>query len=349
MSSIPPITVFEGGGGNPNQGTGDDVGNDPVTVDPGGDGDGPVIGNGDGPTTYEYSIEDLHLATGSAYVASESSTIICNSSVAVFTRLTSFASRNTSTMVSSNCCSYAALRGFVCLGSSRMRLDSSVASVSAQNFSAAASSSLLVTRCASVFPVLTGVLVSRCSTFDPTNFDSMTVVWANFDPAAQRVPTHFHSEKNSFCSNNSTSLSSRSAISGLSGSLLNNNPISFMWSQISGGGGGLAVYSPLNPVNGAFNLFEDAPASYRFVPRSHSTDWNALISGGGGPASAFPNTAPDTSTLTLLLTQNRDCYTSVKPPTWLYPPEDFSGARTFTGSFSAYLNFNLSNVLNSLI
>jgi hypothetical protein len=338
-----PIDILDGGTSDP--GGNDVIIEDPSVPDLGGGGGGVVIGQGEPPTIFDYSIEQQYSAAGNAYLASGSSNITCNSSVAVLSRFAAFSATNTSSAVFSNCCSYASNQGFMSTNNSRILASASVSAISGHNFWVSYSSSMSLNRCASVFPVKSGVSVRSSSSFNSSNFDTMTLVWSN-DPVAG-VPIHFSSRENSFCANNTINLSSRSLQSGLSGSLLNTNPISFIWSQISGGGGGLTPYSPLVPTVGTLNLFEDASASYRFVPRSHSSDWNYLLSNGN--EQIFPSTSPGTSTLTMLLTQHRSCYASVKPPLWMYPPEDFSGATAFVGAISSYLTFNLSNVLNSLI
>jgi hypothetical protein len=145
------------------------------------------------------------------------------------------------------------------------------------------------------------------------------------------VPVHFNSRQNSFCTNSTIALSSRQN-AGLSGSVVSENQIGFIWSQIYSISGGYATPS-------GSNIFQDSSASYRFVPRNHSTDYNALFS-------ASTSVSLDGSAVAALLSQSRQCYVSVKPPGWLYPPEDGSGN---TSIGNPVTSFSLASVLGSLV
>jgi hypothetical protein len=324
--------------GNSNQGPPDDTSSGTIDVpgiNTGSDDSGVVIvGQGNGISAYDYDIINLYGGVGNAYIALNGSNITSNSSVAVFNRNNAFVAINSSIAYLSNCCSYAANQGFVAWDTSKLFASTCVSSIAGSNYWTSNSSSITVDTCASVFPVNTGVNVSANSAFNSRQFETMTTVWGNAG-AGIPVSIHYSSRNNSWCGNNSINIASKSSL-GLSGPVLSGAPISFIWSQISNN----PAYAPLT---GMTNPFEDRSASYRFVPRNHSNDYNILTNGNDLTAAG---TSLRVDAVVVMLSQQRDCYASVKPPAYLHKPEDFSGSTAFG---SAFQNLSLSNVLSSLV
>jgi hypothetical protein len=283
--------------------------------------------------SYEYDIISLQSGVGSAFVAQDGSSLICNSSVAVFNRNNAFTAVNSSEAVLTNCCSYCANQGFVSWLGSSVNGAFCVASISANNYWVNGSSSMNLRQCASVFPVKNGINAVGSSSFTCTQMETMTAAWGAVSESTQiPVPAHFNSRQNSFTTNSSISLSTRQN-AGLSGSVVSENQIGFIWSQIYSVNGGYAT-------NPGTDIFADSfGASYRFVPRNHSTDYNSIFSNG-------TTVSLDASSLIAILSQSRQSYVSVKPPNWLYPPEDGSGN---TGFGAAVTNLSLSKILTSLV
>ena len=326
-----------GGGQPPEVGGGADgvIGNDgDVITSPGG---GEVISGGDTPASYQYEIISLYGGVGTAYLAMNNSSMSCNSSVAVFNRNNAFAAMSTSTANYSNCCSYAANQGFLSANTSRISAALCVASLSAYNYRVNSSSSMYVNLCASVFPALFGTHVSSTSTFSSNEFESMTAFWSTTGP----VPVHFSSSQNSFCTNSSIALSTKTT-AGLSGPLMNGKQESFLWSQIyrnAANGDGLQNSNTPN------NIFYSTPsASYRYVPFQHSTDYSNIATSGMGII--VNSTDISSRGIVQLLAMGRNCYTSVKPSDYLYPPEDNSGK---TGAGGLTGAFSVSDLLSALV
>lgn len=326
-----------GGGQPPEVGGGADgvIGNDgDVITSPGG---GEVITGGDTPASYQYEIISLYGGVGTAYLAMNNSSMSCNSSVAVFNRNNAFAAMSTSTANYSNCCSYAANQGFFSANTSRISAALCVASLSAYNYRVNSSSSMYVNLCASVFPALFGTHVSSTSTFSSNEFESMTAFWSTTGP----VPVHFSSSQNSFCTNSSIALSTKTT-AGLSGPLMNGKQVSFLWSQIYRNAANGEGLQNLNTPN---NIFYSNPlASYRYVPFQHSTDYSNIATAGVGVIAN--GTDVSSRGIVQLLAMGRNCYTSVKPSDYLYPPEDNSGKIGVGGLTGA---FSVSDLLSALV
>ena len=325
-----------GGGQPPEVGGGADgvIGNDgDVITSPGG---GEVISGGDTPASYQYEIISLYGGVGTAYLAMNNSSMSCNSSVAVFNRNNAFAAMSTSTANYSNCCSYAANQGFLSANTSRISAALCVASLSAYNYRVNSSSSMYVNLCASVFPALFGTHVSSTSTFSSNEFESMTAIWSTTGP----VPVHFSSSQNSFCTNSSIALSTKTT-AGLSGPLMNGKQVSFLWSQIyRDAATGLGIGNELFD-----NIFYAKPlASYRYVPFQHSTDYSNIATAGVGVIAN--GTDVSSRGIVQVVAMGRNCYTSVKPPAYLYPPEDKSGKIGIGGLTGA---FSVSDLLSALV
>ena len=325
-----------GGGSPPEVGdgiVGDNGNNGDVITSPGG---GEVISGGDTPASYQYEIISLYGGVGTAYLAMNNSSMSCNSSVAVFNRNNAFAAMSTSAANYSNCCSYAANQGFLSANTSRISAALCVASISAYNYRVNSSSSMYVNLCASVFPALFGTHVSSTSTFSSNEFESMTAFWSTTGP----VPVHFSSSQNSFCTNSSIALSTKTT-AGLSGPLMNGKQVSFLWSQIyRDAATGLGIGNELFD-----NIFYAKPlASYRYVPFQHSTDYSNIATAGMG---VILNGGDVSSRgIVQVVAMGRNCYTSVKPPAYLYPPEDKSGKIGIGGLTGA---FSVSDLLSALV
>lgn len=334
---------------NSTTGTGDPTG--PSTGQPGGDPSNPDVGGGspvtgpgstvtipvgDTPTSYQYDIVSLYGGVGTAYLAMNNSSMSCNSSVAVFNRNTAFAAMGTAVANYSNCCSYAANQGFLSANTSRVSVALCVASISAYNYKVNSSSSMYANLCASVFPALFGTHVSSTSTFSSNEFESMTNFWSTTGP----VPVHFSSSQNSFCTNSSIAMSSKTS-AGLSGPVVNGKQVSFLWSQIWRNTNGTGIQNASVPGN----IFYANPlASYRYVPFQHSVDYSNITTNGAGTIA----TGNDVSTRGIIqvLAMGRNCYTSVKPSDYLYPPEDNSGTVGVGGLTGP---FSVSDLLSALV
>jgi len=282
-----------------------------------------VISTGNGPTTgYSYDVINIYGGVGSAYLALNNSNVSCNSSVGVFNRNNTFAAINTSTGNFSNCCSYAANQGFIAYDSSKVATYFCTATLSASNYRCIAASSLYCNLSASVFPIIYGTYVSNTSSFVSNEYETMTMIFASNAP----TPTHFRSAQNSFCTNNSNSLTTKTT-AGLSGPVLNSKNISLIWSQIWRNPITNAGFPLTNQTGQGVNPYSTpAPASYRYVPMVQSVDYFQLPF-----SSANGNFRPgeiDTSAIVTVYSQGRNCYTSVKSTVdgHMFPPEDGSGA-----------------------
>ena len=314
-----------------------DIGSGGTTVNPNG---GTVVnpGSAAGNNNYQYEIVGLLNGVGSAYLASNSSNIACNSSVAVMNRNSAFAAMNTSTANLSNCATYVSQFGFMAVGTSRMTTQMSVSSLSTFNFYSKYSSSLYANTSMSVFPLAFGFGAYGNSSIGTVEVESMTSYWSTDGP----IPTHFVSRDNSFVENKTDAMSARitpvqnTTSQGLSGPIVEGRSLKFMWSQIWRFPNGTGIINPAT-VTSVFST--NAAASYRFVPFSQSLDYgNIVIHTGGSIGNPFTSAGEDTvrGLLTLLAT-GRNNYTYVKPPTFMFQPEDKSGVRYqggLTGSYS---------------
>lgn len=315
------------GGGQPDPNNGSDVGNGSQSG-----GGTTVITPGGGPTTgYIYDIVSLYGGNGSAYVAMNNSNISCNSSVALFNRNNSFATVNTSAGSFSNCCSYGANKGFIAYDSSKVAVQLCIATLSAYNYSSIASSSMYVNSSASVFPFLFGTYVSNTSSFISNEYETMTSFMAENSP----VPTHYRSGQNSYCTNSNVALSTKTS-AGLSGPVINPRHVSFVWSQIwrnPSTNNGFTIQTGA----GAVSVFDAlANASYRYVPFTHCTDYYQLPFSSQGGGQNFNGANIDTAAFVLLYSQGRNCYTAVKPPWYMFTPEDASGRTGVTNLQGVY-------------
>lgn len=323
MPDIDIISSGEGTDPGDYEGSGD-IGSGGTTVG----GGTVVIQQGTAPTNYQYDIVSMYSGSGNAYLASKNSSISCHSSVAVFSRSGAFSALDTSNATLNNCCTYAAQTGFFANNTSHASVSNCVSSIANNNYRINASSSMYANLCASVFPVLHGVHVSNNSSWDSSEFETMTAFWAT----TSAVPTHYRCAHNSFCNNSSLYLTSKST-AGLSGPFLNQGNISFIWSQIYEEDGG---FKSQNAARTIFPGAAAAAASYRFVPINHSIDYSNSTSVGQGDlndAATISRTG-----LFAMMAFGRDGYRSVKPPAYLYQPEDGSGSvgvGGLTGTFSA--------------
>jgi len=291
-----------------------------------------VITQGTPPATYQYDILSLSDASGNAYISYNGSNMTCHSSVGVFNRNGTFTSAYNSTIQTANCVAHASQTGFNATQTSSMQIGNSVSALCASNYNANASSSINSRYSASVFPVRYGVNISNNSAWYSSEFESMTSFWSTDSEA---VPTHFRSSDNSYCQNNSTALTTKAPV-GLSGPVLDAKPLSFVWSQI---------WRDSNAVGFAtdtakFNIAATPSASYRYVPFSHAVDYSNVVGGD-----SVTNTSTLSSTgLLALIAKGRAGYASVKPPSYLFPPEDGSG-KTGPGGITG--NYTVDALLTS--
>jgi hypothetical protein len=130
---------------------------------------------------------------------------------------------------------------------------------------------------------------------------------------------------------------------GLSGPKLDARNISFIWSQIYKEVDRDVGFGVENLGRTIFDSRNDINASYRFVPLNHSIDYSNATSAGDNnitDAASISRTG-----LFAMMAFGRDGYRSVKPPAYLFPPEDgsaFVGAGGLTAIFSA------SDLINAL-
>lgn len=334
-------TGNDAGSGSGQQDT--DIGSGGTTTVGGGN---TVVSSGSGAgSTYQFEIISMHGGAGNAYLASNNSTISCNSSVALMNRNNAFSCISQSSGNFSNCCNYVAQIGFNAQGTSRLSTYMCCSSLSTYNYNARASSSLSASVSTSVFPIEVGTRASQTSSISLFEFESMTSFWATNNNGAP-IPTHFVSEKNSFIENSSRELTTKTItpINGLSGPVLNGKPISFMWSQIWVDPiTGLSISNSPPPSS----LFSSPQAaSYRYVPFTHSLDYSNIVSAAGDGTILNSSVSADTTRgLISLLAFGRNCYTSVKPPAYMFPPEDRSGVVGIGGLTGTY---TLSNLLGAL-
>jgi hypothetical protein len=123
---------------------------------------------------------------------------------------------------------------------------------------------------------------------------------------------------------------------GLSGPKLDARNISFIWSQIYRDNVTGAGFAGENLGRTIFDTNSDINASYRFVPLNHSIDYSNATSAGVGDLSDAATISR--TGLFAMMAFGRDGYRSVKPPAYLFAPEDgsgFSGAGGLTAIFSA--------------
>lgn len=272
-----------------------------------------VITQGTPPASYQYDVLSLSDASGNAYVSYNGSNMTCHSSVGVFNRNGTFTSAYNSAIQTANCVAHASQTGFNAIQTSSMQIGNCVSALCASNYNANASSSMTSRYSASIFPVRYGVNISNNSAWYSSEFESMTSFWATDSEA---VPTHFRSFENSYCQNNSSVLTSKASV-GLSGPVLDPKPLSFMWSQIWRDSDGIGF----DTDTAKFNIAATPNASYRYVPFSHAIDYSNVVGGD-----SVTNTSTLSSTgLLALIAKGRAGYASVKPPPYLFSPEDGSG------------------------
>lgn len=299
--------------------------NGTVTINP-----GSAAGNSD----YEYEIVGLLNGVGSAYIANNNSNLACNSSVAVLNRNSAFAAMNSSSANLSNCANYVSQFGYMAFGTSKLSTQMCVSSIATYNFYAKYSSSVYTNTSMSVFPLNTGQAAFGNSSIGNVELESMTAFWGNNTINDGPVPTHFLSTHNSYIENRADPMSARIRVVGssqqpaLSGAIVEARNIKFLWSQIF-------ISFPTIFTSSIFS--SNARASYRYVPFSQSLDYGNIVNNGGSITVNFSSAGEDTIRgLISLLATGRNCYTSVKPPAFMYPPEDKSGVRYEGGLTGPY-------------
>jgi hypothetical protein len=309
-----------------------------ITGGGGGGGTTVIINPGSAPSSYVYEVAIIDNADGAAYTARNGSLINCHSSVAVFNRVYSYLAARTSSCFFVDCASNISGIGFGSAQNSSVWVTLCSASLSTINYLSNNSSSMIANQCASVFPVNNGVFVAESSTFTPFEFTTATTWWSTTKPY---IVTHFAAYNNSFCNNSSTRLAQK-ITSGLSGPVVDTANISFFWSQIYEGTPG--VQGPF-PQLGGGTIFNSIGrlGSYRFVPYPHSVDYSNIVTGNGtidGSASNLSATG-----LLAIISQGRENYRSVKPPSGVYLPEDGTGKVGPGGLTGAFSVFDLINSL----
>ena len=123
---------------------------------------------------------------------------------------------------------------------------------------------------------------------------------------------------------------------------MNGKQVSFLWSQIwKNRENDLGI----KQTELFDNIFYAKPlASYRYVPFQHSTDYSNIATAGMG---VILNGGDVSSRgIVQVVAMGRNCYTSVKPPDYLYPPEDNSGK---TGAGGLTGAFSVSDLLSALV
>jgi len=274
-------------------------------------------------TSYQYEIVSTQVVSGHAYLAWNSSSMRCNSSVAVLSRSNAFSSIKDSSADLTSCAALIAQRGVAIMYSSSAIIRGSVSTQCDTNFLCSNSSSINAVRSASVFPLRFGVETNHNSSFMPVDFESTTFNFNSMNVLP--TPTHFRSINNSYCDNVSFSLTGRTLSAGFSGQRVESKPLNFVWSQISTSVTGTA----------AANILGNPAASYRFVPFSHSVDYSNIVTSSVVQASTLSPTG-----LLSVISRGRDCYASVKPPPFMFKPEDASGntglGGGLTGDFSIF-------------
>ena len=301
----------------------DDTAN-PDPPPPGGGG-APVEGGGtttttpgSPPSTYSYDIISTSTALGSGFICSDNSNLECNNSISIFSRVNAFLATNTSSSRFTGCACHGGNYGFVAVNTSSQEISHCVSALHTSNYLTVNNSTQNVFFSAGVFPVLYNVQARNNSTFSPIEFESMTRTLYFTDENS--VPTHFGSFNGSRVSNFSDALSSKTS-AGLSGDLITKQNLTFLWSEIS------KTIIQTNTNIGAPSL-----ASYRYVPRAHCIEYSNVVGGND----VLQNTVLSPTGL-LALVAYRDNYTSVKPPLYMFQPEDNTGKRGaggLTGNYS---------------
>jgi hypothetical protein len=317
-----------------------DVGFDPTNPGggPGSGGGGTTPGTGVG--TYTYEIVSENSAVGSAYSASENSSMSISSCVAVLSRKDGFSASRTSSMHIDNSASYAGNFGYSATQTSTIDVVASTASIHTINYLSVGSSSIKTRYCCSIFPVDYGAYVYSNSAMQNTEYESMTVLWAlSGNQTLSFVSgTHFGSYQNSSIENSGEKMSGLTSNAGFSGEFVSTGNLRFLWSHIYRNpttGDGL-------PTNGASNISQSPTrASYRYVPFQHSVDYSNVV--GTPEVTNASNISDDVPALFAVIAY-RNNYDAVKGPTAMYQPEDGSGKR-FTGGLTG--PYTLSNLVYS--
>jgi hypothetical protein len=130
---------------------------------------------------------------------------------------------------------------------------------------------------------------------------------------------------------------------GLSGPKLDARNISFIWSQIYRDNVTGAGFAGENLGRTIFDTGSNIKASYRFVPLNHSIDYSNATSAGAGDISDAATISR--TGLFAMMAFGRDGYRSVKPPAYLFSPEDGSA---FTGAGGLTAIFSASALINAL-
>ena len=276
-----------------------------------------IITQGSPPSTYSYDIISTSTALGSGFICSDNSNLECNNSISIFSRVNAFLATNTSSSRFTGCACHGGNYGFVAVNTSSQEISHCVSALHTSNYLTVNNSTQNVFFSAGVFPVLYNVQARNNSTFSPIEFESMTRTLYFTDENS--VPTHFGSFNGSRVSNFSDALSSKTS-AGLSGDLITKQNLTFLWSEIS------KTISQTNTNIGAPSM-----ASYRYVPRAHCIEYSNVVGG----TDVLQNTVLSPTGL-LALVAYRDNYTSVKPPLYMFQPEDNTGKRGAGGLTGNY-------------
>ena len=315
-SSTQINTTGQGQGGGGGAGTGD-----------------PSVPQGSAPANYDYDIVSDGSAVGASYFVSNSSALTSNQSVAVLSRVSAFSVNRTSSSTLNSCVCSAGNFGFTIVQNSSIRANYCISSLHKFNYYAAMASSIDANYCAAIFPFDYNVYCNANSSFTPVEFESATKFWSNDWTS---FPIHFGAFGNCIIYNNSDATAIRSTPSGFSGGVISNANIRFLWSDISTLG-----FGNNNTANG---IGATTKVSYRYVPLQHSIDYTNYASSVGGNGNFSTSSTNSGETTLMALIAYRDNYYSVKPPSFMLPPEDNSGNRAFNSGLSG--GYNISSLLN---
>jgi hypothetical protein len=278
---------------------------------------------GDISFSYDYQIVGQNAAIGGSYVALQNSNLTANGSVAVFSRLCSYLIANTSSANLNACAAYVGNFGFAASKTSSIDVISSVSSIHKFNYYAGSGSAISTKYSQSIFPLDFSQYAAFNGSITNVEFETATRWW---DDDSGSNATHFGSVASSYVQNSSTQLSTFTTSSGLSGGLVGTQPLRFIWSE---------VFSPAN-ASQSTNLGAGGYSSYNYVPFAHSADYSNIVgSGFSNPNPSMTNLLPPLFGIIAY----RNNYQSVKPPAYMFQPEDKSGtlseaATPYTTSYS---------------
>lgn len=331
MPTIDPLDNLPGGssgGGNSESGQGSEgVFNS--------DGSTP---QGNAPSNYDYDIVSDGTVIGKSYYATNTSTMTCNQSVAVMSKVYGFAASDNSSAILNSCVSYAGNFGFSCVGGSSGRLANCISSKHKFNYYCTLSSAISAHYCCGIFPLDYNVYCNSTSSFNPIEFESMTKVNARSTASTvsdfvSNQPVHFGSFGNCIVHNSSDGFATRTSLAGFSGGVIAANNIRFFWSEIS------PVISTFTN-NTANSIGASTVASYRYVPIQHSVDYNVNDSSNNSFEEIRTSTGFGGIPALMAVIAYRTNYVSVKPPKGIFPPEDKSGSRDQTTVLTGAYNIS---------